>query len=180
MDSDIKRDRLRGPLQGIPYGAKDLLHTPSIPPPGARNLTPARCSITTPRARSIRKHGGVLTGSSRWWNSPAAAATAMPAASLTGPGRIRGTAALVRRFFERLGDRRGRGPGDLRARLGNVRLHPHSQRLLRRHRPAPHLRTGCRHGAMALSWTLDKIGPFCRSAEDCGLVLEAIAGGDRR
>ena len=35
-----------------------------------------------------------------------------------------------------------------------------------------------RHGAMALSWTLDKIGPICRSAEDCGLVLEAIAGGD--
>src|SRR5208282_479885 len=35
-----------------------------------------------------------------------------------------------------------------------------------------------RHGAMALSWTLDKIGPICRSAEDCGLVLEAIAGAD--
>jgi aspartyl-tRNA(Asn)/glutamyl-tRNA(Gln) amidotransferase subunit A len=31
---------------------------------------------------------------------------------------------------------------------------------------------------MALSWTLDKIGPICRSAEDCGLVLEAIAGAD--
>jgi aspartyl-tRNA(Asn)/glutamyl-tRNA(Gln) amidotransferase subunit A len=35
-----------------------------------------------------------------------------------------------------------------------------------------------RHGAMALSWTLDKIGPICRSAEDCGLVLEAIAGAE--
>jgi len=35
-----------------------------------------------------------------------------------------------------------------------------------------------RNGAMALSWTLDKIGPLCRSAEDCGLVLEAIAGAD--
>jgi aspartyl-tRNA(Asn)/glutamyl-tRNA(Gln) amidotransferase subunit A len=31
---------------------------------------------------------------------------------------------------------------------------------------------------MALSWTLDKIGPLCHSAEDCGLVLDAIAGGD--
>jgi len=31
---------------------------------------------------------------------------------------------------------------------------------------------------MALSWTLDKIGPLCRTAEDCGLVLAAIAGGD--
>jgi aspartyl-tRNA(Asn)/glutamyl-tRNA(Gln) amidotransferase subunit A len=35
-----------------------------------------------------------------------------------------------------------------------------------------------RHGAMALSWTMDKIGPMCRSAEDCGLVLQAISGGD--
>ena len=35
-----------------------------------------------------------------------------------------------------------------------------------------------RHGAMALSWTLDKIGPLCRNAEDCGLVLQAISGGD--
>jgi aspartyl-tRNA(Asn)/glutamyl-tRNA(Gln) amidotransferase subunit A len=35
-----------------------------------------------------------------------------------------------------------------------------------------------RHGAMALSWTMDKIGPMCRSAEDCGHVLQAISGGD--
>lgn len=35
-----------------------------------------------------------------------------------------------------------------------------------------------RHGAMALSWTMDKLGPLCRSAEDCGLVLEVIAGAD--
>jgi aspartyl-tRNA(Asn)/glutamyl-tRNA(Gln) amidotransferase subunit A len=35
-----------------------------------------------------------------------------------------------------------------------------------------------RHGAMALSWTLDKIGPFARGATDCALVLEAIAGPD--
>jgi aspartyl-tRNA(Asn)/glutamyl-tRNA(Gln) amidotransferase subunit A len=31
---------------------------------------------------------------------------------------------------------------------------------------------------MALSWTMDKIGPLCRSADDCGLVLQAISGGD--
>src|SRR5204863_5788131 len=37
---------------------------------------------------------------------------------------------------------------------------------------------GSRHGAMALAWTLDKLGPMCRSAADCGLVLAAIAGRD--
>jgi len=35
-----------------------------------------------------------------------------------------------------------------------------------------------RHGAMALSWTMDKLGPMCRTASDCGLVLGAIAGYD--
>jgi Asp-tRNA(Asn)/Glu-tRNA(Gln) amidotransferase A subunit family amidase len=35
-----------------------------------------------------------------------------------------------------------------------------------------------RHGAMALSWTMDKIGPMCRSAEDCALVFAAIHGAD--
>ncbi|MFH1180241.1 MAG: amidase, partial [Candidatus Bathyarchaeota archaeon] len=35
-----------------------------------------------------------------------------------------------------------------------------------------------RHGAMALSWTLDKLGPLCLCADDCGLVLEAISGKD--
>jgi aspartyl-tRNA(Asn)/glutamyl-tRNA(Gln) amidotransferase subunit A len=37
-----------------------------------------------------------------------------------------------------------------------------------------------RHGAMALSWTLDKLGPFARSAEDCGLILQTIAGKDSK
>jgi Asp-tRNA(Asn)/Glu-tRNA(Gln) amidotransferase A subunit family amidase len=37
-----------------------------------------------------------------------------------------------------------------------------------------------RHGAMALSWTMDKVGPICRSAEDCAIVLEALHGADPR
>jgi len=54
---------------------------------------------------------------------------------------------------------------------------------------SPSTRCGCsglrpsfglvpRTGAMALSWTMDKLGPICRSVEDCALVLEAIAGPD--
>jgi len=37
-----------------------------------------------------------------------------------------------------------------------------------------------RYGAMALSWTLDKIGPFAHTAEDCGFILQTIAGKDAR
>src|SRR5262249_3970898 len=35
-----------------------------------------------------------------------------------------------------------------------------------------------RHGAMALSWTMDKLGPMARSAEDCELLLRSLAGHD--
>jgi len=35
-----------------------------------------------------------------------------------------------------------------------------------------------RYGAMALAWSLDKVGPICRSAQDCGTVLETISGWD--
>src|SRR6202042_936421 len=35
-----------------------------------------------------------------------------------------------------------------------------------------------RTGAMALSWTMDKLGPICRAVDDCALVLEAIYGPD--
>jgi len=37
-----------------------------------------------------------------------------------------------------------------------------------------------RHGAMALSWSMDKIGPICRSALDCGIVFQAIEGRDEK
>src|SRR5207253_5597383 len=36
-----------------------------------------------------------------------------------------------------------------------------------------------RHGAMALSWTLDKLGPMARTADDCAVALQALAGPDR-
>ena len=56
---------------------------------------------------------------------------------------------------------------------------------------SPSTRTGCtglrptfgrvsRHGAMALSWSMDKLGPICRSVEDCAAVLQAIHGPDGR
>jgi aspartyl-tRNA(Asn)/glutamyl-tRNA(Gln) amidotransferase subunit A len=48
VDKDFKRGRLRGPLQGVPYGVKDLLSYAGQP--GARNRTPPRCSTTTRRS----------------------------------------------------------------------------------------------------------------------------------
>ena len=62
-------------------------------------------------------------------------------ADRAGPESV-GSHAMERRIVERLGRRDGGGPGDVRARIGNVRLDPHAQRLLRRHRTAADLRTG--------------------------------------
>ena len=100
-------------------------------------------------------------------------------ASFTGPGKLAvGPGPMVRRLLERV---RGRGGAGLvpfaigsetwgsiqfpAAFCGVTGLRPTYGRV-------------SRHGAMALSWTMDKLGPLARTAEDCGLVLAAIAGPD--
>lgn len=61
--------------------------------------------------------------------------------------------------------------------LGFNRLAVHP---LRGDGPATDLRSSRRDGVMALSWTMDKVGPIARSVEDCALVFEVIAGPDGR
>ena len=48
-ETEIKAGKIRGPLHGIPYGAKDLLATRGVPTTWARSLTESRCSTTMPR-----------------------------------------------------------------------------------------------------------------------------------
>ena len=87
--------------------------------------------------------------------------------------------AGLERLFGRPGQRRCRRLRGLRHRIGNARLHLLALHALRRS-PAcgPAFGLVPRTGAMALSWTMDKLGPICRSVEDCALVLEAIHGPD--
>ena len=87
VDKDIKRGRTRGPLQGLPYGAKDLL-----PPPGARVRTPHRSSTTVqPRSRDWRAWGLCSSANCRLWNWPAAAVTGTRRLRCKGRGEIPGT-----------------------------------------------------------------------------------------
>src|SRR5207249_1475574 len=76
--------------------------------------------------------------------------------------------------LRREGPARGRG---LSHDLGRRPLRQPALRRGRHRRRATQGRRS-RHGAMALSWTMDKLGPMGRSAEDCALVLAAIAGKD--
>ena len=102
-----------------------------------------------------------------------------PDASFTGPGRTPwnpATGAAARRAAPRRRSRPGSSPSRSAARPSGSILTPAAFCGVTGLRPTYGLVS--RHGAMALCWTLDKLGPLARSADDCGLVLSAIAGPD--
>jgi aspartyl-tRNA(Asn)/glutamyl-tRNA(Gln) amidotransferase subunit A len=180
VDGDIKRDRLRGPLQGIPFGAKDLLAYAKHPTTwGAQPYADQVFDYTASVLKRIQKRGGLLTSKLAMVELAGGPSYRYASASLTGPGlnpwditrwsggSSSGSAIAV-------------ASGLVTYALGSETsgsiLTPSAFCGVTGLRPTYGLVS--RHGAMALSWTLDKIGPICRSAEDCGLVLEALAGAE--
>lgn len=180
VDGDIKRERLRGPLQGIPFGAKDLLAYAKHPTTwGAKPYANQVFDYTATALKRIDKHGGLLIGKLAMVELAGGPGYRYASASLTGPGlnpwdpsrwsggSSSGSAIAV-------------AAGLVTYALGSETsgsiLTPSAFCGVTGLRPTYGLVS--RHGAMPLAWTLDKIGPIGRSAEDCGLVLEAIAGGD--
>ncbi|HTR36787.1 MAG TPA: amidase [Bryobacteraceae bacterium] len=180
VDGDLKRDRLRGPLQGVPYGAKDLLSFAKHPTTwGAKPYASQVFDYTATALKKIDKSGGILTAKLAMVELAGGPSYRYASASLTGPGlnpwdttrwsggSSSGSAIAV-------------AAGLVTYALGSETsgsiLTPSSFCGVTGLRPTYGLVS--RYGAMALSWTLDKIGPICRSAEDCGLVLHEIAGGD--
>jgi aspartyl-tRNA(Asn)/glutamyl-tRNA(Gln) amidotransferase subunit A len=180
VDGDLKRERYRGPLQGIPFGAKDLLAYAKHPTTwGARPYAAQVFDYNATVLNRLNKIGGILTGKLAMVELAGGPSYRYASASLTGPGlnpwdptRWSG------------GSSSGSGiavaAGLVTYALGSETsgsiLTPASFCGVTGLRPTYGLVS--RHGAMPLSWTLDKIGPLCRSAEDCGLVLHEIAGAD--
>jgi aspartyl-tRNA(Asn)/glutamyl-tRNA(Gln) amidotransferase subunit A len=180
VDGDIKRDRWRGPLQGIPFAVKDLLSVAGFPTTwGAK---PYAAQVFKKDAKVVSKLdavGAVLAGKLSMVELAGGGGYRYPAASLFGPG-------LNPWDLGRWSGGSSSGSGSAVA-AGLVPFAIGSETWGSILTPAAYCGiTGLRptygyvsrNGAMALSWTMDKIGPMCRSAEDCGLVLEAIAGGD--
>jgi aspartyl-tRNA(Asn)/glutamyl-tRNA(Gln) amidotransferase subunit A len=180
VEGDIKRERLRGPLQGIPFGAKDLLAYAKHPTTwGAQPYAGQVFDYTAGVLKRILKHGGLLTGKLAMVELAGGPTYRYATASLTGPGlnpwdttrwsggSSSGSAIAV-------------AAGLVTYALGSETsgsiLTPSAFCGVTGLRPTYGLVS--RHGAMSLAWTLDKIGPICRSAEDCGLVMEAIAGAE--
>ncbi|HEX8198088.1 MAG TPA: amidase [Pyrinomonadaceae bacterium] len=179
-EAEIQKGRYRGALHGIPYGAKDLLATKNAKTTwGAEPYRNQQFDFDATVVKRLRDAGAILiaklamielaggmgyseahaswTGACKTpWNT-----AFWSGGSSSGPGAA--TAAALAAFS--IGSETSGSIITPAAFCGVSGLRPTYGAV-------------SRHGAMALSWTLDKLGPMCRSAEDCRIVFEAIAGHD--
>jgi len=173
-DEEISNGHYRGPLHGIPWGAKDLLATKGYKTTwGAQPYADQVIHENATVVRRLDEAGAVLVGKltlgalaqgDYWyggrtrnpWNvrqgssGSSAGPAACTAAGLVGFSIGSETLGSIISPSTRC------GTSSLRPTFGRV----------------------SRAGAMALSWSMDKLGPLCRSAEDCALVVRAIHGAD--
>ena len=175
-DREIERGLYRGPLHGIPWGAKDLLATRDYPTGwGAMPFKEQVIDLDATVVERLAAAGavlvakltlGALANGDVWhggvtknpWDSSEGSS-----GSSAGPGAA--TAAGLVGFS--IGTETMGSIVSPSTRCGVSGLRPTFGRV-------------SRYGAMALSWSMDKIGPMCRSVEDCALVFSAIYGPDGR
>ena len=180
VDKELKRERYRGPLQGIPFGAKDLLsYAGQITTWGARPYASQVFDYTATVLQKLEKTGSVLIGKLAMVELAGGGGYRSTGASMFGPGlnpwdRSRWSGGSSSGSGSAVAA--GLVPFALGSETNGSILGPAALCGVTGLRPTYGLVS--RHGAMALSWTMDKIGPLCRSAEDCALVLEVIAGAD--
>ena len=181
-ESELVRDETRSLLHGIPWGAKDLLATSGGIPTtwGAEPFREQQFDIDATVVTRLESTGAPLAAKLAMIELAGGMGYNQPNASLTGPprnpwnrdrwtgGSSSGSGAAVaaglvpfaigsETFGSILSPSNNCGLSGLRPTYGRV----------------------SRYGAMALCWTLDKLGPLCLTADDCGIVLEAIAGPDQ-
>jgi aspartyl-tRNA(Asn)/glutamyl-tRNA(Gln) amidotransferase subunit A len=179
-DQEIRAGRYRGPLHGIPYGVKDLVATRGVPTTwGAEPFRKQVFHHDGTVVQKLRAAGAILLAKLAMVELAGGFGYNHADASFTGPGRT----PWNTNFWS---GGSSTGPGASTA-AGLVAFSIGSETSGSIITPAafcgvsglrPTYGRVSRHGAMALSWTLDKLGPMCRSADDCGLVLAPIAGRD--
>ena len=173
-DKEIAAGRYRGPLHGIPWGAKDLMSVPGYPT--TWGIPQLRDQVLKERAtvfHRLEQAGAVLVAKlslgalamgDRWyggmtrcpWNPKiGSSGSSAGSASATAAGCV-GFSIGSETLGSILSPSRRCGTSGLRPTFGRV----------------------SRHGCMPLSWSMDKLGPITRSVEDTALVLAAIHGAD--
>ena len=173
-DQELATGHYRGPLHGIPWGGKDLLTENSYRTTwGAKPYEEQHLLEDATVVRRLEEAGAVLLakltlgalaqgdywygGRTRnpWDLEQGSSGSSAGSASATVAGLV-GFSIGSETLGSIVSPSTRCGASGLRPTFGRV----------------------SRHGAMALSWTMDKLGPLCRSAEDCALVLNAIGGAD--
>ncbi len=179
-DRELAAGRDRGPLHGIPYGAKDLLAAAGAPTTwGAQPYRDQMLRGDATVVTRLREAGAVLCAKLAMVELAGGMGYNQAFASFTGPGRSpwdvarwaggsssgSGSAVGAGLVPFAIGSETWGSIQFPAAFCGVTGLRPTYGRV-------------SRHGAMSLSWSMDKLGPLGRTAEDCGLVLAAIAGPD--
>ena len=177
MDSEIARGKYRGPLHGIPWGAKDLLAVKGYPTTwGAGLYENQSFDYDATVVKRLDEAGAILVAKltlgslaqgNRWWKgytrNPWIPEQLSPGSSGSSAGPASATAAGCVGFS--IGSETNGSITSPARTCGVTGFRPTFGRVPRT-------------GAMALSWTTDKLGPICRSVEDAALVFDAIQGPD--
>ena len=173
-DEEIKKGHYRGILHGIPYGAKDLLAVQGYKTTwGSAPYKEQNFNETATVIKRLDDAGAVLIakltlGELAWGDVWFGGMTRNPwnleeGSSGSSAGSASATSAGCVAFA--IGTETWGSIVSPSTRCGVTGLRPTFGRV-------------SRAGAMALSWSMDKIGPICRTVEDCGIVLDAIKGPD--
>ena len=175
-DEEIAAGKYRGPLHGIPWGAKDLLSTKGIKTTwGAEPYKDQEIDTDATVVSRLEEAGAVLVAkltmgalamgdvwfggrTNNPWNIE-------QGSSGSSAGSAAATSAGLVGFA--IGTETQGSIVSPSSRCGVTGLRPTFGRV-------------SRYGAMALSWSMDKIGPICRTVEDCALVFQAISGPDNK
>jgi Asp-tRNA(Asn)/Glu-tRNA(Gln) amidotransferase A subunit family amidase len=175
-DGEIRSGNIRGPLHGIPWGAKDLLAVKGYPTTwGAEPYKDQMIDSDAAVVRRLDEAGAVLVakltlGALAWGDVWYGGMTRNPwnteqGSSGSSAGPASATAAGLVGFA--IGSET----------WGSI-VSPSTRCGVTGHRPTYGLVS--REGAMALSWSMDKLGPIARTVEDCALVLHAISGRNEK
>ena len=180
-ESEIAAGDYKGLLHGIPYGAKDLLATSGGIPTtwGAAPFREQVFDYDAAVVRRLEEAGAPLAAKLAMVEIAGGMGYRQPNASFTGPGMTPwGTDAWSGGSSSGSGASVAAGlvPFAIGSETWGSILSPANNCGLSGLRPT--YGRVSRQGAMVLSWSLDKLGPLCLTADDCGIVLEAIAGAD--
>ena len=175
-DAEIAAGKYRGPLHGVPYGIKDLFAVKGVPTTwGSADFKDQIADIDSEVVVRLRDAGAVLlaklaTGlfaQNDWWfggrtNNPWNTNIGSSGSS-TGPGSA--TAAGCVAFS--IGTETQGSIVSPAIRNGISALRPTYGRV-------------SRHGGMVLAWSMDRVGPMCRTVEDCAMVFSVLHGVDEK